>query len=547
MIWTRGRYHSTRTSRRATAVFVAWLSIIALLVSCSGGGTGGRVEAPDGPIRPTLLGGYWQIDRVHGIDEEQARAMRYRPWQFDSGADLFDLSDPGTHVVTAPGRYRGWDVLATREHRHASVNYPPMDYLLLRLNRDATVAIIWYGETHDLPAWLSGWQRGPDVGISGTMRPTYRTHLATGDHYLGTPERRNVQMYTVLLAEADGTPSPLPSWPAEYGPRLLPNTPIPRDHVLHNVHFAQGPDGLAYPTWHEQIHPVYWTYFEHDHGSDPGTFAAFPEAQPVWGYSDPSVDAGGFFGFKTITLDAVGDDGRTYSFLFTFHVESLSRQRLCRRHHTLDVAVADRDTGELLARIHHLADTGYPQDPTGRRIQPAECPDVAAITATNGRRTINTDPVGAYEAWQYDLAAATSLPFLGGVTILMDAFFTYIGTDTRDGSLTAEHLHRRDDPRMGATRHLQFAGPHFGVDTTVGEWGHFCTDRHGRDRLPCGPDTLHQYIKPGIRIAIPKGDQPRYGVRDPWTGDYVPQHTVGDIINVWRNLEHAISLERGAN
>ena len=504
-------------------------------------------EQPEAGEAPAsrLLGGYWQmvINDLGGV-EQQTRSMRYQPWQFDAGADLFFFSPRSRRwVVSDPGPYRGWDFLSTREHRHASVNYPAMDYVFLRLTRDATVAVVWYGSPNDLPSWLRSWQRDADVRVNDTARPTYRTTLPAGDHYLGTMEGRNNQMYTVLLAEADGTPSPLPHVPTEWGPRIEPNTVIPRDHILHNIHFAQSPDGTTHPTWHEQIHPAYWAYFEHDHGSDPALFPAFPEVQPLWAYTDPSIDDDLFFGFKVFVFEFTTTDGRDLTMMVTAHLDNITRRRLCERFHTLDIAIADTRTGELKARLHMLADTGYARSPEGTRVRPLECPDVIDIDSPQGRRNVNVLTPGAYESWQYDLTYASALPFESTFAILQEVPLTVIG-DERDanGHYTAQRLIHDDQPHMGTSRHLIFAGATFGFAPSEG--GTFCTDRHARTRTTCGPDTLTQYIEPGFSFSarVPG----RYGVDDPWTGLYTPKTLTdrdnGAVINVWRNLENAVRM-----
>jgi hypothetical protein len=510
--------------------------------------------SPDPSASLRLLSGYWQIERIGGElgNHQQVRDMRYHPWGFKGGANLFFSGD--AFIVDDPGPYSGWDYLATRHSLHANVNYPPSDFVFLRLSRDATVAVVWYGSPSDLPSWLRSWQRGADVRVNGQTRATFRTSLAAGEHYLGTVEGRRIQMYSVLLAEADGTASPLPYWPSEYGERLAPGSVIPRDHILHNIHFAQGPDGRTYPSWHEQIHESYWVYFEHDHGSNPAWFAGSAHVQPVWAYSDASIGANYFFGFKVLVLDVMADDGRELSLMFTAHLDSLTERRLCERFHTLDLAVADKRTGELLMRTHMLADTGYPVDggDLTTRIKPAACPEVASLTGTNGRRNINALAKGAYESWQYDLAHARALPFIGAVTLLQEVPLTVIGGERdRDGFYTAERLIYEPTPQMGASRHLQFSGARFGIDARSGAWGTFCTDRYARARVDCGTQgALVQYVKPGLHFTI-RNDNDRYGVQDPWTGLYRPtsdeERRQGAIINVWRNLEHAISLARGNN
>ena len=529
---------------RRLASFVLLVVGVVLCSSCASAAAPTPVslapshEDPSLGLAPTLLAEYWQVNRISGFDHPETSGMRYLPGQFASGLPLFE---DGSHVVADPGSYAGWDVLRTREHRHATVNYGARDFVRLQLNRAATVAVLWHGSATSLPAWLEDWQRGGDVTIGTSTRATFTKVLQAGEHWLGTGEGRNVQMYSVLLAEADGSPWTQPSDPL--GRDLpTPNTTIPRDHWLHERHFAQGPDGNAYPTWHEQIDRVFWVYYAHDHGSDPANFAAFPEVQPIWGYSDPSVD---FSTLKLWTFDIAATDGRVYSWMVTTALGSSLDERVCKRHHTFDIAIADRDSGELIARLHHMADYGYAQvaDSQGRhhRLKPDACPEQYTLSGTNGRRTLTLADNPGYSSWQPSTGAA--FPLIGNMIPVTDDPMTRCTHDQHDGIYTCNDLVQTND--KGVFRWFNNAGIEtqgFGFDSTSGDWGEFCTDRYGRHRVSCDTvGALIQYVKPGVHFV--HHTRGKWLVNNPWSADYVnsTDWLGGDIIIRFnRNLEGAV-------
>lgn len=504
-------------------------------------------------LPPTLLKEYWQVNVTDGYDHPETVGMRYLPGQFAAGVTLFD---DGSFPVSQAGEYQGWDFLRTREHRSASVSYGKRDFVRLQLNRATLVAIIWQGSPANLPSWLQSWARGGDVTVQGDARATFKRVLSAGEHWLGTNEGRDVQMYTVLFAEADGSPWRRPADPLgrDVPP---PNTTVSREHWLHKRHFALGPDNQLYPTWHEQIDPVWWIYYGHDHGSDPKNFAAYEggwrvgtqgvpltrNVRPLWTYSNPN-EALTFF--KVFTFDAINPyDGRAYSFMFNAHLGSSDYERVCERFHTMDLAIADRETKEVVAELYSVADFGFSRvwDSQNRsyRVRPADCPENYTLENTDGRRNIPLADNFGYESWQPQLGEA--LPVVGQTIPVTDDPIALCSTEQSAGVYTCNEVETQTD-RSGSFRWFNTFDTMttgFGIDTTTGSWGEFYTDRYGHKRLNKQPDALRQYAKPGVRVV--HHTLGKWFVLNSWKADYVNAlEEIGKdvVLRFNRNLEHAI-------
>lgn len=462
--------------------------------------SGGSGVAP----QPTLVSAY----RIWGPQPDYS-IVRYRPRQFAAGLDVDE--GPQTLRVDAAATYAGWDVLVP-PNREVSLVLDLKRWVDITLTRPASVAIVWRGG-QPLPAWLQGWEPGPSVRIGGQSAPTYRRHLAAGEHSFGAVfdpgalERSARQTYLVLLAEAGGAPSAPPAVPAGKAPPQ-PNATCPQ--WVHEQYVTAGPDGKIYPTWHPQIDPVYWCYFHHEHGSHPGRH------RPAFGYASQlaGVDEG-HPGFKVYRF--LYDGG--VEIIITHHFGTASAKKAaCVRFHSYDMVVYRG--AELVADLRLMADHGRAQHArTDRDLTPADCPNQAAEALADGSEgsrkfQISTlDPVG-YEPWRIDFQRVT-------IAKLTEFAVNTVSRITDCNSFACD-----EDVPTGDQGEFRYAthGNHFGVQAAQ-HTGTFFSDPRGRTVLaPGAAGAVRQFVAPGASVALPVhgGDHECY-ITHPFGGTYVCQ------------------------
>lgn len=502
---------------------------------------------PTFSMQPTILAHYWQVLRAAAqsgtvANHNETKAMRYVPGGLKAGVPLFD---DGSFAVANVGEFAGWDLLRTREHRHASVNYGARDFVYLKLNRPAEVGVVWQGDPAGIPVWLHSWTRNGTLGT----RAVFRKVLPAGENWLGTNEGRNVQMYSVIMREADGK---LWTQPVDPLGRDVPpvGSVVPRDHWLHRRHFAKGPDGNMYPTWHEQIDSVFWVRYSHEHGSDPANFAAHKggwfmrdgqrvpwDVSPLWRYSDPDTSpANSLSFFKVLTFDHVNPhDGRTYSHMFLVSKGSSDITRLQKKTQTWDHYVADRETKEIVAALHHQAGFGRVRvnDSAGRFFDPS--PETYPDNLNErGIKNIPLQSNFGYESWQASYGAALPIRSLLAV-VTHDPMARLTETKDAAGRYLASATTAPTSP--GALRWFNSqnipTNP-FTIDASIRS-GEFYADRLGMEAFSePGPDRLWQYVRPGVKISvIDNVDLKKFIVLNPWTADYV----ISDFMFINRQLE----------
>ena len=438
---------------------------------------------------PTLLASYF----IPGPSPHYEQ-IRYRPNQFTAGQSLGIAGDTVLRVSES-GPYANWDVL-----------HPPLsgvstiaeraDWMQLKLNRAATVVVVWRAG-NPAPNWLSSWTVGPNVVIDGASVPTYRQSFSAGALNLGgvynpgTGATVGRPMYLVLLAEADGRPTAPARVPAGRTPPQA-NQTCPA-WVHDEVYVTKGPNGQTYPTWHPQIDPVYWCYFGHEHGSDPSLFKA--DYKPAYGYVSgvAGVDEP-HAGFKSYAFD----DGLGRVWLITHHFGTGGLKRACARHHSLDVAVIDKASGELLADVHLMGDFGHSAvNSTDEVLTPPTCPDQAAHAAgSHGIRKLPSAANGSvgYEPWRVD--GRNLILGLNTADITFNTPSAMIICNSRvcdQGVATS---------RKGEFRFMTYE-PGFGI-VAGANTGVFHTDAMGKTLLGLGqPGAVQQYVKPGLNLVLP--------------------------------------------
>lgn len=137
------------------------------------------------------------------------------------------------------------------------------------------------------------------------------------------------------------------------GKVTVPTAPVPNEECpswLHDMYRAprasegnEKPETVYWHTWHPIVDPMYWCYFDHEHGSFPGNYrpafdyTAFKTADPTTsdGRQEESDE-----GFKVFSLPL---PGQKRFVIITVHMQGSSARRFITRFHTGIVAIFDKD------------------------------------------------------------------------------------------------------------------------------------------------------------------------------------------------------------
>ncbi len=187
--------------------------------------------------------------------------------------------------------------------------------------------------------------------------------LPAGEHNFTSPDMLgaefNVHRYSLLFAEADGTPSLPPALPSGWeGPEIKPLTRCP--DALHDMwvvenHDVNDPDtsGKVWRTWHPQKDYIYGCYYGHEHGT-PGMLAGYTEKLDYTAWKNFRQDES-HNGFKSYVLPVPQED----KFLvINLHADTSDIGRVDKEFHTMVVAVTEKDTGKHLMELSCKASTG---------------------------------------------------------------------------------------------------------------------------------------------------------------------------------------------
>jgi hypothetical protein len=403
--------------------------------------------------------------------------------------------------------YKGWDALLLPGGTHRTYTYP--DWLRIRLNRSATLVILWEGSKPG--SWLSSWEKRPNVD----GKQVYRKVFPAGEVVLGAIGGTENQPYTVLFAEADGIPTPAPSVPAGQV------TPTPNQSCptwVHESYQAQGPDGKMYRTWHPQIDPVYWCYFDHTHYSDPSllTEGSGVVFQPLYNYF---ADKGGpvetHEGFHQEVLEYTRtSNGKTYRLFKLTHAETHIQTRACTERHAHQLVLYDVAAKEIVANIYHKPSFGPSRNAgTFTPYAPSNCPENARVSALYGARNIPPTDNGGYETWQIVYDSYAKLGISGGHTV------AYLNPLTKCVAPNCSQVRSTGEVNARVwviTPHAnENEGVTFRASTAFNGGGVFYTDYTGEKQLSgTSPGAVRQYIKPGLNVTLIS--DARFFSIDPW-------------------------------
>lgn len=276
--------------------------------------------------------------------------------------------------------------------------------------------------------------------------------------------------------------------------------------------------------------------YDHEHGSNPRKIMGYT---PKFTYTSRKNNRQmetqrGFKGFVLRT-------GPYYVYC-SLHVVQSSLNRVTTRFHTINFAVVDRNTKELLMDIQHKGDFGWtgvrlfdkktfePIDSTQQNIQ------VAQLSGPNNFRSINVlenpnnqfdtsrvpPELGQYEEWQtlpmcMEMKNRDSL-----LAVILKTPNTGIKSLTRQNDLVRLGRPGKSELRQssGLNRSLRFNNLQFGAEfcpDSGASGGYFYTDANGTEiRSGPGPTSVRQFVKPGFKGTL----DGRYEVEDIWSGLY---------------------------
>jgi hypothetical protein len=484
-------------------------------------GQGGNTTNPPALLRSYIIQG----------QPPAYELIKYRPRQFANNIDADESTKTAT--INNVGPYAGWDLLHAPNKGTSNIANAA-EWFILRLNRPAKMAIAWRGGSV-LPNWLKGWTKGADITVNNRTVPTFVRDMPAGEVKLGAvynpsdTDRPGRDTYIVLLAEANGAPSKAPTIPAG---KETPKANQLCPSWVHDQYVTTGPDGKTYATWHPQIDPVYWCYFGHDHGSDPALF--HPTYKPPYGYASTTA---GFnephVGFKTYIVD----DQQGNRWLVNHHGGSGGIARACVQHHDVQIAVASKATGEILANLHMIGDFGHSAaNRNGQDLTPANCPDQAQkASASTGTRQLPVQSLGlvGYEPWRMDEA--------GNVFGLRVTGLTF---NTPSAVTACNDINCSQTVLTGGDGIFRFMKFDAAFEIKAGaNTGEFYTDVYGKALKRAGEaGAIKQFVKPGVNLSIkrPAGAD-KFWPSDPWQSLYVCQ-----IPETSRNLNLETAV-KGAN
>lgn len=446
---------------------------------------------------PALVNAYWPSTSGSG--------SRYMPRQWQAGTVVADLTW-GDYQVVIPGVGVGCDVWnsVNSGSLRAKTNE---DFHRIRLNRDATVHVIWRDIAANKPSWInSTYTAGAGVQVKRLSNGatanwlSFSKSVPAGDALFGaswslgaTPVGgRNLPWF--VICEANGSPSPAPVVPDSIGPEEtpLPNQACPEwVHDLHQVTV----EGIAYRTWHPQIDPVYWCYYQHEHGSDPQAYddswiPLFGDVATIHGMTE------NHWGYKFTVFDR-GD----FRYGIMVHQGTTGVARACQQFHEVQFRAKRISTGVEVFNLKWIGNFGAAvENDTLIRLTPDACPDQGTSHIGNGTRMIPVVNGGGapgatlYEPWR-----------LGGTYLVNGVTSNFVQNTPSSQTACYDRTCNVgvDMDKSGSVRFLTLN--EFGVTWNMnhGADGRFCTDPLGEVILTCTDHmAIPQYIEPGFAFQF---------------------------------------------
>lgn len=176
-----------------------------------------------------------------------------------------------------------------------------------------------------------------------------------------------------------------PALPNQNCPDWLHNMYVTKSQRRWSRSKLQRREPQYWRTWHPTIDPVFWCYFDHEHGSFPGRTYLPTFGYTAWNTPDKTTADGrqseSHRGFKIFYLPLEADRAA----VFTVHMHASQARRFSTRHHTISFAVlrghpARRQKVEM--ELSFKADFGPAMGQSNHRI---------AVPLTDEDRQINSE------------------------------------------------------------------------------------------------------------------------------------------------------------
>lgn len=432
----------------------------------------GTAQPPPHISGDTLVAAYW-------VQYADSQVMRYRPRQWQNGMVTTDPTH-GDITVTQFGFGQGCDFHGSYNEGFIRIQNSAQVHEFL-LNRPARVYIIGREADNKLPSWMTAFPRVGTVQVSipryGALAtwPVFRADIPAGTNYFGgawsvgssPTEPRNMPWF--VFCEADGSATAAPPG------NIAPNTQCPAS--LHDRFVTA--DG--YRTWHPLIDPVYWCYYDHDHGTNPAYFGSI---QPRFNFVSPDEAHGGFKVYVIPTAQ--------WTYMILHHFGTGGQARACARFHTEEIWVKRNSDGALVAHVAFMADFGPSMNvDTDYHYSPSNCPD-QDLAPGFGSRKIPLAPNGTgYEPWTFD-SNNLVLGISGRFTINTPDQITFCA-DPECSSVVVR------GENSGTERF--FTNVHFGISYIAGRPETFCTNDMATAVVACGtPGSIQQFVATGLVI-----------------------------------------------
>lgn len=275
--------------------------------------------------------------------------------------------------------------------------------------------------------------------------------------------------------------------------------------------------------------------YDHEHGSSPEHIMGYTPKFTYTAFKNGMMDESDE-GFKGFVIEA----GQNYIY-YSLHVKQSDLRRVTTSSHTVNIAIVNRGSGELMADLQHKGDFGFQSvrllgrttfRPISKRDEEIEQEQKRTGAPLNFRSITVLDKsrpnpefdfrspitVGQYEVWQTLPMCAKSK----NKRTLLNVQFKQPNTGIK--SLSSPSV-KVDLGRMfggkfiksnGLNRSLKAQGLVFAQQhCPEGASGTFYTDPTGKIlRSGPGSGNVRQYIKPGFSATL----NGRYETADRWTG-----------------------------
>lgn len=224
-------------------------------------------------------------------------------------------------------------------------------------DRNNSLVLSAYGVAFEIPVPKSNIVRVPHPHAINIDSELVRQYVLafTNEKRVAFQRPRLPQPFKDHVTNKRVNPSKLSVRPNMQCPEWLHNTYVTRSRNLKEASQFQEPK--YWRSWHPMIDPIYWCYFDHEHGSYPGH-----NYRPLFGYTAlKTIDKLGnpqdesHEGFKIYSIP----QSNNRLVIITLHIHLAKARRFLARRHTLIFAVLSSVyNGKIEMELHMKADFG---------------------------------------------------------------------------------------------------------------------------------------------------------------------------------------------